>query len=165
MSSVTRKIIRTGKQWTGLTVTEKAAHRRALEALSIMRDEGTPLTPAAKRAGTAPATVQKYAGPALRRGARRRIVAKSSDRLFRRLPALTTKGLKQLDFTDSREASVVGRHWNAIGHGLNTGDWSRVAALRGKKIRGHTLEADPDVIEVQARRGELDFEDIYELTT
>ena len=165
MTPASRKVVRTAKQWEALTPAEKAANRRGLETLSIMRHEGIPVTPASKRAGTTPATVQKYAAPALRRDARGRIVAKSSDRLFRRVAALTTKGLKQVDSTDSREAAVAGRHWNTIGHGLETGDWSRVAAFRGKKVRGRTLETDPDVIEAQARRGELDFEDIYELMT
>jgi hypothetical protein len=94
---------------------------------------------------------------------RGRIVAKPSDRLFRRLPVFTTRGVKQLDFTDSRETSAVGGHWNAIGHGLNTGKWSKVAMFRGKKVHGHTLETDPDVIEAEARRGEIDFLDIYEV--
>lgn len=165
MSPLSHKIVRTAKQWAGLTATEKAAHRRVLEALSIMRDEGIPVTPAAKRAGTVPATVKKYAGPALRRDARGRVAAKSTDRLFRRLPVLTAEGLKQLDLTASGDASVVGGHWSAIGHGLNTGNWSNVAAYKGRKVRGHTLETDPDIIERHAQRGEVDFEDIYELTT
>ncbi len=166
MPPVSRKVVRTAKQWEALTDTEKAARRRALDVLSIMREEGIPLTPASEKVGTSVATAKKYLGSAaLRRDARRRIVAKSSDRLFRRLPALTTKGLKQMDFTDSRQSSVVGRYWNEIGHGLNTGDWSGVATFKGKKVRGRALETDPDVIEARARRGELDFEDIYELTT
>lgn len=165
MPPVTRKVVRTAKQWGALTAAEKATNRRALETLSIMRAEGIPVTPASKRAGTTPATVQRYAGPALRRDARGRIVAKSIDRLFRRLPALTTKGLKQVDSTDSRETSDLSRHWTAIGHGLGTGDWSRVAALKGKKVHGHMLETDPDVIEAEAQRGKLDFDDIYDLTT
>lgn len=164
MSQLSRKIVRTAKQWAGLTVREKGARRRALETLSIMRDEGIPLTPAAKRAGTAAPTVQKYASPALRRDARGRVVAKSTDRLFRPLTALTTKGLKQLNLTDSRQASVVGGHWSAVGHGLNTGNWNNVAAFKGKKVHGHALETDPDVIERQAQRGALDFEDFYDTT-
>lgn len=164
MSPQSSKIVRTAKQWAGLTITEKTARRRALDGLSIMRDESIPVTPAAKRAGTTPATMQKYASPALRRDARGRIVARPTDRLFRRLPALTTKGLKQLDLTDSREASVVGRHWNAIGQGLS-GDWTKAATFKGTRVHGYALETDPNLIEPQAQRGELDFEDIYELST
>ncbi len=164
MSPVSRKIVRTAKQWAALTVPEKAARRRAFETLSTMRDEGIPVTPASKRAGTTGATVQKYAGPALKRDVRGRIVARPTDRLFRRLPALTTKGLRQLDLTDSREASVVGRHWNAIGQGLG-GDWTKAATFKGTRVHGYALETDPDMIEPQAQRGEFDFEDIYELTT
>lgn len=164
MSRVTRKIVRTAKQWAALTATEKAANRRGLEILSIMRDEGIPATPASKRVGSTVATARKYVSPALRRDARGRIVAKPTDRLFRRLSILTTQGIKEVDTTNFRVASDAGRHWNAIGHYLGTGNDRSLRVFRGKKISGHTLETDPDVIERQANRGELDFEGPYDLT-
>jgi hypothetical protein len=165
MSRTSSDVVRTARQWEALTRAEKAARRRVLDAISISRDEGVSLTSASKRAGTTVSTVRRFAAPALRRDARGRIVAKPSDRLFRRLSVFTTKGVKHLDFTDSRVTSVVGRHWNAIGQGLNTGDWGSVAAFKGERVRRYTLETEPDTIEAWARRGELDFEDIYELTT
>ena len=64
----------------------------------------------------------------------------------------------------SRAASMVGEHWSAIGHYLKTGDDSRLRKLRGKRVAGIELETDPASIDLWERRGELEIEDIYELT-
>jgi len=75
---------------------------------------------------------------------------------------LTTDGVEYLEVRDPVERSVVGQHWNAVRTYLNTGDDSRLWQLEGETVAGKQLETDPDAIEEQARRGELDFEDIYE---
>lgn len=160
-----RKTILTAAQWAALSPTERAAHGRSLEALSLMRSEGLSLAEAAKLAGTSPETVRLYAGEALTRDPEGRITATPSDRLYRRMRALTRPdGPQDLDIQNSRDARRIGLHWNAVKHLLATGDERPLAAFKNVRVRGHQLETDPDIIEAWARRGELDFEDIYDLT-
>ena len=71
-------------------------------------------------------------------------------------------GYRVARVADDASASTVGRYWSGVKQGLNTGDWSRVAELRGVKIGGVELETDPDEIAWWARAGDLPFEDIYE---
>jgi hypothetical protein len=157
--------IRTVSEWASLIASEKRARDRALEALSLMRHEDLSLDRAAEAAGTTPHTVLKYAGGALQRTASGEIRARSSDSLFRRMRALVAgEGPRDVDVHTSREASIIARHWNAVKHFLWTGDPRRVARFKGVTVAGRPLETDPDAIERWARRGELDFEDIYELT-
>lgn len=157
------KGISTARQWVALGPAERAAYRRALDAVSLVR-EGAAAKDAARRAGTTVETVTKYAGPALRRDARGRLIARNTDRLFRRLPVLTTKGIKEIDTTDSRVASEIGRHWSAIGHYLATGGENQLRAFRRRTIGDNRFETDADVIDQWEARGRLDFEDIYDLT-
>jgi hypothetical protein len=158
--------IHTASDWVSLTANERLARDRALEALSLMRYEGLSLDSAAQAAGTTPGTVLKYAGGALQRTASGEIRARPSDSLFRRMRVLVAgKGPREIDIPTSREASIIARHWNAVKHFLWTGDSRRLARFKGVTVAGRPLETDPDVIERLAGRGELDFEDIYELTT
>ncbi len=77
------------------------------------------------------------------------------------LRVLTTGGIEFLDLTHT-EASIVGRHWNAIRHYLEAGDSSGLHQLRGVRVAGHELETRFDVIEWHAVRGDVTFESIYD---
>jgi hypothetical protein len=55
----------------------------------------------------------------------------------------------------SRKRSLVGRHDAAIAHYQRTGDTSWLDALEGQRVRGFTLETDPDVIETLDESGAL----------
>lgn len=158
--------IRTAREWGSLTAAQGAARDRALEALSLMRHERMPLDQAARAAGTTPAMVIKYAGAALQRSPRGEFRARPTDRLYRRMRVLVAgAGPQDIDIHSSRDAGIVARHWNAVKHFLGTGDTRRVARFRRASVAELRLETDPDAIERWARRGELDFEDIYDLTT
>jgi len=138
------------------------AQLRALEALRLMRRDGVSRQRAAHRANTTPRTIARYVGSALKKD-RGRYVALAGDRLARPpLRVLTTEGPKDLIVRGSRGSSLVGAHWNAIERFLSTGDTNRLTPFRGKRVAGHTLETDPDAIEREARRGELEFEDLYQ---
>lgn len=143
---------------------EREANRAAFHALELMR-AGQPLSRAARRAGTTPAAVLRHVGPALeRRGGR--WVARPGDRLLRVMKVLGEDGVEhEVAVRGSRAASLVGEHWSAIGHYLETGDESRLRRLEGKRVAGITLETDPDAIDRWERRGELQVEDIYSLTS
>jgi hypothetical protein len=77
---------------------------------------------------------------------------------------LTRDGIEDLHVSDPSERSIIGSHWNAIQHFLNTGEDDRLLDLEGERVLGRPLEIDPDRIEYWARYGELDFEDIYPST-
>lgn len=152
----------TAKDFGAFRTSQKEADRRALDALSHMR-QGDPLVKAAKKAGTTPNTVIKYAGSALEKRSDGRWAAKKSDRLYRPpMNVLTTEGMQFLSPGGKREASLISNYMNDIGRFLATGDKSRLKKYKGKKVAGFILETDPDIIEAAAHKGELDFEDIYE---
>jgi hypothetical protein len=71
----------------------------------------------------------------------------------------------QVEVRGSRSASLVGEHWAAIHHYLDTGDTSRLEALEGRSVAGIPLETDQYVIEEWERRGALEIDDIYDLTS
>jgi hypothetical protein len=126
---------------------------------------GSSLKEAARRAGTSPAVVLRHVGPALERE-QGRYRAKRGDRLLRVMSVLGTGGVvHEVEVRGSRAASLVGEHWSAIDHYLNRGDESRLRRLDGATVAGIDLEADPDVIDEWERRGVLEIEDIYDLTS
>jgi hypothetical protein len=79
-----------------------------------------------------------------------------------RLRILTPEGIEFVEVTDPDERSEVGQYWNAVRHYLNTGDDSRLWRFEGETVAGRPWETGLDPIEEWGRRGELDFEDIYE---
>jgi hypothetical protein len=143
---------------------EREANRASFRALDLMRD-GLPFAQAVRRAGTTPAAVIRHVGPALqKRGGR--WVARPTDRLLRVMAVLGEEGVQhEVTIRGSKVASLVGQHWSAINHYLNTGDDRRLRALRGKRVAGIVLETDPDAIDVWERRGELTVDDIYSLVS
>jgi hypothetical protein len=76
----------------------------------------------------------------------------------------TSDGQVLAEVRGSQAASTVSRHANAVQTFRQTDDESKLREFRGKSVAGHQLATDPDVLRRLARRGELDFEDIYELT-
>ncbi len=157
--------VRSTRELGALRPSERAARDRALEALSLMRREGVSLTHAASLAGTTPNTLFRYAATALRRHRGGRLKARPTDRLFRRMRLLADEGVIDIDVRSSRRATWIGEYWNAVHHFLATGDDSRLRPFAGKSVGAQRFETDADSVELWARRGVLDFEDIYELTT
>jgi hypothetical protein len=151
--------VRTTRQFAALSGRQRAAYERTVEARRYMR-AGDSLTVAARRAGTSPRTVKRYSGSDLGKRGRRWRIAR--DRAYRPMRILTNTGVEVLSVS-RRDASIVGRHWAAIGRYLQNGDDSELRRLRGVTVNGYELETDLDVIDELAARGELDFEDIYEL--
>jgi hypothetical protein len=75
---------------------------------------------------------------------------------------LTTSGTVDLAIRRPDEASLIGRHWNAIQHFLDNGETDQLDEFRRRRVQGHRFATDPDEIGRLARIGELDIEDIYE---
>jgi hypothetical protein len=157
--------IRNRGELTRLHPEEREARRAALDALNLMRREGLSLKQAAARADTTSAAVLRHAGSALElEGGRYR--SRPGDRLLRSMAVLGQHGIEhEVEVRGSRSASLVGEHWSAIHHYLLTGDASRLEALEGRSVAGIPLETDPYVIDEWERRGELEIEDIYDLTS
>lgn len=63
----------------------------------------------------------------------------------------------------SADASMISSYWNAIQRFLGSGEVEDLEPFRGKIVRGHRLETDPDWIEYWAYQGDLGFPDIYSL--
>ena len=74
---------------------------------------------------------------------------------------LTQDGIDFIEVPDPHERSEAGTYWNAVRTYLRTGDDSALSPFEGETIAGKYVQTDLDAIEEWARRGELDFEDIY----
>ncbi len=142
-----------------LRSTEQDARHRALDAVARMR-HGQTLTTAARHAGTTPATVRRYASPALVRDGRRWSVMKT-DRIYRRMSVLSTNGRVEVDVRSSAQASRIAAHYNAIDFYLRTGDARPIKRFASVSVGGHRLQTDLDQVERWARAGELSIDDIY----
>lgn len=74
---------------------------------------------------------------------------------------LTTRGVQFLPGLSDREATAVGRHWNAVRRYLDHGYDEDLPEFEGVDVDGHELETRENAIEYWAVRGEIHFEDIY----
>lgn len=136
---------------------------RALEAVSDMRRNRRSLTAAAKRAGTTPQTVKRYAGSALDTDGRR-VRAKPSDRIGARMVMLSDSGMVEVATRSSRQREQISRHWAAVSTYQATGNPEPLRRFATTSIAGHRFATDTDQIERWSRTGEIDLEDIYSLT-
>ena len=144
------------------SIKSSGGRERAFDVLSIMRHETLSLTKAAKRVGTSPRTVFRYAAAAFERR-RGRYYAKPTDHLQRRvMPVLTPQGLQTVTAGGSRSASRIGAYWNAVGRFLE-GDTGQLANFTGVTVDGVEFETDPDAIEsFYEEHGHIDFQEYYE---
>lgn len=136
---------------------------RVAHVPSIMRTEHLSLRQAAKKAGIDPRAVPRSA---LRKRPNGRYAAKGWDRLLRVVVTPAEQGLIELPTRDSREASKIAEHWNAVQKYLETGDTSAIQQLRHRTItdsedREIPLLTDIGQLERLADAGILSFESIY----
>jgi len=88
---------------------------------------------------------------------------------WRKKPVLlipTREGVREIAVPDFRQASQVGRYWNAVKRYLETGDSSAIEKFRGKSItdaRGTEIPllTDLEQLDRLAGAGVLSFETIY----
>lgn len=137
------------------------AHERALDALALTRREGMSLTAAARMVRTDPRTVRRHVGQAFRRhGHRWR--PRPFDRIPRGMTVMTPEGPTLVVIRDSRSASLVAQHANAVQHYLLTGDDSRLRKLRRKRLQVDgellALVVSPNRIDRLADGAEIHFE-------
>jgi hypothetical protein len=140
---------------------ESTARERALDVVSLMRRERLSLRRASDLARTDPRTVRRHAGQALRQPGRRWAVT-PYDRIPREMTVLMAAGPAFETIADSRTASLLAEHANAVAAYLETGDEEPLRRLRRTqiRIRGQPvrLETDPLQLERLAEGGELHYE-------
>lgn len=142
------------EKWIGVT-----------SAITKMRTEHVSRPRAAAEFGLAPHELMQLGASGLRKR-RGRYVAKASDRLLRVEVIPTPDGLQEIGVPDSRQASQIGRYWNAVQQYLETGDTKALRRFRGVKIstaEGPTVSLLTDVAELDrlGSAGELSFQSIY----
>jgi hypothetical protein len=139
----------------------------ALEALNRMRAHRRTLHQAARDVGESPRTIIRLVGPALRKDKRGRYVARAADSFVRPMEVVTRDGKLVVPVRGSKQASLIGSHWNAIRDFLE-GRPSALRKFRGKVIqvgrKRHALLADPRAVKRLGEAGELSFETIYSIT-
>lgn len=139
------------------------ARGRAIEAINLARRKNLTIRTAARETGVGIPTIHRYASSAITKDAFGRLVPTSADRLRRRIRVVGPEGEMFVDTRGSRRASMVGEYWNAVRNYLLTGDEVPLQRFRGQRVARVELETDPDVIDELARRGEVSFEDLYEI--
>ncbi len=139
---------------------DSSPRERALDALALSR-RGHSLRSAADLARTDPRTVRRHAGQAFRKRGTR-WVPTSWDRIPRAMTVLTPAGPVAVVVRDSRTASLLGEHANAVAAYIETGDEEPLLRLRRRRvqIRGQpvVLETDPVRLDRLAAGGELQYE-------
>lgn len=139
---------------------ESTPRERALDALALTR-RGYSLRRASDLARTDPRTVRRHVGSALRKpGARWR--PSRFDRIPREMTVVTPDGPEAVLIRDSRTASLLAEHANAVAAYIERGDEEPLRRLRRTtvRIRGRpvALETDPVRLDRLAAGGELHFE-------
>jgi hypothetical protein len=141
-------------------VLESTPRERALDALALTR-RGYSLSRASDLARTDPRTVRRHAGRAFRKaGGLWRPTP--FDRIPREMTAITPGGPVPVTVRDSRTASLLAEHANAVAAYVETGDEDPLRRLRRHvvRIRGQpvVLATDPVRLDRLAAGHELHFE-------
>jgi hypothetical protein len=146
---------------------EAEDRERALGALAKMRREKVSLRAAARAYETDPKTVRRFVGSALRQDTSGRYRAKRYDRIPRTMNHLTPDGsVVPITVRDSRTASVIAEHSNALRKYRATGDSSDLGKSRKKSFRvagvRHRFITDPELIDRLENAGSLTaIENLY----
>jgi hypothetical protein len=141
---------------------------RALATLALMRRKRLPLREAAKFQDIDPSTVLFYARPALRRGRSGDYWATPYDHIRRTLNFLTSEGPVPVTVNDSRTATEIAEHMNAVRKYLSTGYSSALKRFQRKSVMTSQgilpFITDPRVLDRLADAGQLEFEQLYRAT-
>ena len=135
------------------------------QAITEMR-AGASRTEASRKFHLDPRKLSELARPALRKLKNGRWAAKNYDRLLRVLTLPSRKGLIGVGTRDSRQATVVGKYWNAVDLYRDTGDASALVGFRGTYItdgEGKRIPLLTDLGELDrlGSAGVLSFESLY----
>jgi hypothetical protein len=127
---------------------------------------GATLTQASRKFGVDRRLVSRLGKPAFRKLSNGRWAAKKSDRLLRVLPLPSREGLIDIGVGDSRQATLVGRYWNAVDLYRDTGVSASLYTFDGTYIidadgKRFPLMTDTREIDRLGSAGNLSFESLY----
>ena len=136
------------------------------EAVSLMRSKDLSASAAARATGISRNTLIHRGRSALKKLDNGRYAAKRNDHLFRPVTVVSHEGPVEVATSDSREASIAGKHSSAVERYIYTGDDSALRRLPRKYIidaQGNRvpLLTDPDELDRLGSAGELSFESLY----
>jgi hypothetical protein len=156
---------RTVEEFFALSERDQERWRNVGHAVTEVRT-GASLSKASRKFDLNPREVRQLAPSALRKLRNGRWVAKAHDRLLRVLAIPTRKGLSEIGVRDSRQASLLGRYWNAVDRYRDTGDSSVLREFRGKYIidasgKRAALLTDLRELDRLGSAGVLSFETLY----
>lgn len=139
---------------------------RVTHVISKMRSERVSLRQASQEFGLSPQTVIRLGGSALRKRTNGQYAAKASDRLLRVLVIPTAQGLTEAAVRNSRDASILGKYWDAVQDYLETGKYSELAKLEGTLIKDANGKPIPLITSAEeldrlGSAGVLSFESLY----
>ena len=91
-----------------------------------------------------------------------------TDRLLRQVQVIENGSAKTIVVGTFDEASLIGKHHNAVGHFVRTGDLEVLAPFKGKAVndhkgKSHELETDPNALFRYAAKDEPQFHEIYQI--
>lgn len=165
-ATIARLAPRTAEQYFAKSERFQDRWNRVTHVISRMRADDVSLKSASREFRVDPRTVVRLGGSALRKRASGRYEARSSDRLLRVLVVLTPQGKREIALRDSRQASQVAEHWNAVHRYLEKGDASALQKFHGKHITDASgaqvpLLTDLDELDRLGNAGVLSFESLY----
>lgn len=139
---------------------DSTTEERALDFIALVRQGHT--TKQAERLARIDArTARRKFGQAFRREGRR-YQTRPYDRIPRRMTLLTSTGPQEVVVRDSRTASLLAHHANAVRTYIETGDERPLHKLRRRRIRVNgediDLETDPVRLDRLAEGAELHYE-------
>jgi hypothetical protein len=158
--------VKAARQLESLTARQKSARTNVLRAISLSRETGLPVSKSGRVFGVSLDAIKKYSGDAIERRGGKWVVG-DSDRLTRRMVVLTPEGPSLEIIRSSRDASLLGRYYNALKEYARTGDRSALQEFAGRSVtvRGQKVEliTDPETLNNLARAGVLsDIESVSE---
>src|SRR5271156_4197051 len=128
---------RTAKDYFAMPRESQETWDRVSQVPAKMRSEKLSRSKASRELGVSPRQL-RLARSAFRRLPNGRYVAKASDRLLRILVLPSDKGLVEVAVNDSRQATVIGKYWNAVHRYLSRGDATELEKFRRKRVRTAT---------------------------
>ena len=139
--------------------------RNGVQVVTELR-AGASLRQASRKFDLDPRKTAQLFRPALRKLKNGRWAAKNYDRLLRVLTLPSHKGLIEVGTQDSRQATAIGKYWNAVDLYRDTGDGSALVAFRGTYItdaEGKRVPLLTDLGELDrlGSAGVLSFESLY----
>jgi len=155
------------RSWNTLSPKEQSVRERALEVLGLARRSSRSLTKLCREHGISVKAVLGATNGFKKVNGRWR--AKKMDHISRRM-AINENGREIfIEISDSRYATTIGKYQSAIKEYLNTGNIGVLRKFKGKKVKDsqgkwHTLDTNPSaILEINARREEPEYYDIYEV--